>query len=169
MGRLPPKIIPQQIPPPEVRVNGLALSGASPQLRCRQDFVHQAVRCDGRALVALPEPLRSQKAPEKLGKTGEKQGKMEKKWRTNGEKMEKIKGKMGKTGNKWRKYGEKWGKQGKNGENTGKNGENRETMEKIQGKHGETSEEKLWKHMGDFGDILGHISTRKSPSGKCRV
>ena len=46
----------------KVRVNGLALAGASPHLRSRADFVYQAVCCDGRALVAVPEPLRSQKA-----------------------------------------------------------------------------------------------------------
>jgi hypothetical protein len=124
---------PKKSPPPEVRVNGLALSGASPQLRCRQDFVHQAVRCDGRALVALPEPLRSQKAPENLGKSGGKLGK-------NGEKMEKIKGKIGKTGKQWRKSREKWGRHLK----------------------------KNWKH-GGFWEYLDKKSTRKSPSGKCRV
>ena len=55
-------------------MNGLALSGASPQLRGRPDFVRQAVRCDGRALLALPEPLRSQKAPDFLGENMEKPG-----------------------------------------------------------------------------------------------
>lgn len=42
-------------------MNGLALAGASLQLRSAAHFVEQAVRCDGRALLAVPEPLKSQK------------------------------------------------------------------------------------------------------------